>query len=114
MHEFAIVQSLVERVTDELRERGLASARCVRVRRDSTFSSEALRLSWEVLVKGTSLANAELDIEDVLVEHTCSACGRKQTITSKDLVHHLFFCPNCGQADEIEEAHGLALIEITV
>jgi hydrogenase nickel incorporation protein HypA/HybF len=114
MHEFTIVQQMVERLLARLREDGIEDVRRVRVRRDSTFSAEALRQSWELVIEGTPLERAELVVEDVVVEHACSACGRRQTITSADLVHHLFFCPACGQADEIEEARGLQVLDVSV
>jgi len=114
VHEYSVVQQLVERLLVYLRERGIGQVTQVRVRRDSTFSADALRQSYELLTRQTALEGAGLVIEEFAVEHTCSECGHKQTIASDDLIHHLFFCPACGAADEIEEAHGLSLLGVTV
>jgi len=114
MHEYSIVQQLVEKLLAYLKDNGVRKVKEVRVRRDSTFAADALQQSYELLTQGTALEGAALVIEDFAVEHSCSACGHKQTISSEDLIHHVFFCPKCGAADEIEEAHGLKLIDVTV
>jgi len=39
-------------------------------------------------------------------------CGHEQTITADDLIGHMFVCPQCGRAQEIDEAHDLELFEV--
>ena len=34
------------------------------------------------------------------------------SITSDDLIGHMFVCPRCGATKEIDEAHDLELVEL--
>jgi len=63
--------------------------------------------------QNTPLQDAQLIIEELAVEHKCRNCGYKQTLTPDDLIGHLYICPECGESEEIDEAHGLQLLEVT-
>ncbi|MBI5868599.1 MAG: hydrogenase maturation nickel metallochaperone HypA [candidate division Zixibacteria bacterium] len=86
--------------------------KAIHLRRGSTFAEDPLRLALEVLAENTPLKGAEVRIDSYSVEHKCASCGRSQVVTSDDLVGHLFICPACGTAKEIEEAHGLELVSV--
>lgn len=113
MHEFSIVQQLMERLLQEAKAKGADSVKEVHLRRGSTFAEAPLRQAFQILSENTPLQKAELIIDEFSVEYKCENCGHKQVITSDDLIGHLFVCPECGTAHEIEEAHGLELVSVT-
>ncbi len=113
MHEFSIVQQLVDQLVKEAKTRGASEVKEVHLRRGSTFAEAPLRQSFQILSENTPLQNAELVIEEFSVEYKCESCGHQQIISADDLIGHLFVCPECGAAHEIEEAHGLELVSVT-
>ena len=113
MHEFAIVESMVNQTLTLLPDAEAGEVTSVRFRRGSTFSEDALRQSFEALTKGTALENALLIIETVDLQFHCT-CGHQQVVTSDDLIGHMFVCPSCGAVTEIDEAHDLELVEVLV
>ncbi len=113
MHEHGVVEELIERLLPALRERGVERVRQVRVRRHSTFAEAPLRQAFELLSRGTPLEGAELRVEEVAVDATCTGCGRAHRIGADDLVGHLYECPDCGAVQVVEEAHGLELAGVT-
>lgn len=113
MHEYGIVESCVKQLLEELSRRGVTKVFAVRFRRGSAFSEEALQLAFAALTKGTLLEGAELKIETVNLDYQCK-CGRKQIITSDDLVGHMFICPDCGATREVDESHDLELVNVDV
>lgn len=114
MHEYSVVQQLVERLVAELKSRGVQQVKKVHLRRGSTFAEEPLRQAFQMLTENTPLQDAELVVEEFSVQHTCANCGHSQVISDDDLLGHLFICPDCGAVHEIEEAHGLELVGVTV
>ena len=113
MHEFSIVQQLVERLLHEAKTRESTAVKEVHLRRGSTFAEAPLRQAYQILSENTPLQNANLIIDEFSVEYKCENCGHNQVITSDDLIGHLYVCPECGNAHEIEEAHGLELVSVT-
>ncbi len=63
MHEFSIVESLVQRILSEVKKQELKKIEAVQFRRGSAFSEPALLQAFEVLTKDTPLEGASLDIE---------------------------------------------------
>ncbi len=114
MHEYSIVEQLVETLTAKLKGQGVTRVRQIRLRRGSTFAEAPLRQAFDMLTKETPLADTELIVEEYSVSHTCLGCGHTQVVMADDLVGHLFVCPSCGTAEEIDEAHGLELKDVTV
>lgn len=112
MHEFSIVQQLIEKLQAELGRQNVTVVKKVHLRRGSTFAEEPLRQAFQILSENTPLQNAELVIEEFAVEFACASCGHKQAISADDLIGHLFLCPQCGKPTEIEEAHGLELLAV--
>ena len=114
MHEYSVVQQLVNQLVAQLRSQGVARVRTIHLRRGSTFAEAPLRLALEVLSEDTPLKGADVVIDSYSVEHACASCGRSQIITPEDLVGHIFICPACGTAKEIDEAHGLELLSVSL
>ncbi|MGI6454702.1 MAG: hydrogenase maturation nickel metallochaperone HypA [bacterium] len=112
MHEYSIVEQLVVQLLDKLKEENITEVREVHLRRGSTFAEGPLLQAFSMLTQGTVLQDSQLKIEEVKIEHTCSSCGLKETITADDLLGHLYVCSECGTAEEIDEAHGLELLGI--
>ncbi len=113
MHEYAIVQSMVQELVGRLEGKGIERVTEVRFRRGSAFSDDALRQSYLAASAGTLLENSALVIDTVSTTFHC-ACGYMQIVTSDDLIGHMFVCPTCGAVTEIEEAHDVELVEVTV
>ena len=114
MHEYSIVQQLVEKLVAELDRQGVKQVVSVRLRRGSTFKEEPLRQAFAMLSDRTPLKGATVIVDEYAVEHTCASCGHTQTVHADDLIGHLFVCPECGTPKEIDEAHGLELVEVKV
>jgi Zn finger protein HypA/HybF involved in hydrogenase expression len=113
MHEFAATQSLVQAVLQQLEGRGVEQVVTISLRRGSAFSEEALRQAYAAASAGTMLEKAELLVETVNLTFSCS-CGHAQVITNDDLIGHMFVCPACGIAREVDDSHDLSVSEITV
>ena len=113
MHEYAIVDSLVRQLLDQLRRQQAGRVVEVRFRRGSTFMEEPLRQGFEALAAGTPLEGARLVIETVNLEHRCE-CGHAQVVTNDDLIGHIFVCPQCGVVREVRDVHDLELVEVIV
>ena len=111
MHEFDVVKSLIDDLLPKLQEQKVKRATELRFRRGSTFSEKALLQAFSVLSQGTPLEGADVKVETVGTKFKCQ-CGHEQTITADDLIGHIFVCPQCGRAQEIDEAHELELLEV--
>lgn len=112
MHEYTVVLDLVDRILGQLGDADASHVTEVRLRRGSTFAEEPLRQAFAMLSPGTPLEGATLKIEEFTVEVECRRCGRTRGIVADDLIGHVFICPDCGQSQEIDEAHGLELIGV--
>ncbi len=112
MHEYSIVQELVDKLLHQMEEKGIASIKQVHLRRGSTFAEAPLQQAFLIMTENTPLEGAELVIDAFNVEYKCKSCGHTQVVTSDDLIGHLYVCPECGEAVEMDEAHGLELLDI--
>ncbi|HUB66907.1 MAG TPA: hydrogenase maturation nickel metallochaperone HypA [Candidatus Methylacidiphilales bacterium] len=111
MHEYSIVESIVNSMLEGIKKQKATKVTSVRFKRGSAFSEEAFRQAYQSLTIGTVLEGAPLQIETVNLDFNCN-CGHHQVITSDDLVGHMFICPGCGATKEIDEAHDLELVEL--
>ena len=114
MHEYSIVEQLVEDLLAWCQSSDIQRVKAVHLRRNSTFSEEALCQAYQMLTEKTVLTGSKLIVEEVEVEQTCSSCGNFQVVTVDDLLGHLFVCPECGACQEIDEDHGLEILRVTV
>lgn len=111
MHEFGIVEGIINGILPQLASAKVERVASVHFRRGSAFSEEALRQAYRATTQGTPLQNAALVIDIVNLNYQCR-CGCRQVITSDDLEGHMFICPFCGAIHEVDEAHDLELLEI--
>lgn len=94
MHELSIATSIVEAVTDHLREAGGGEVAAVtlRIGRLSCVHEDALRFSFDLVREGTPLAAATLRIVEVPVAIWCPACRAEVELPGIQS----FACPACG------------------
>lgn len=112
MHEYSIVEQMIQSLSKEFQREGIEQVKEIRLRRNSIFSAGALEQAFEMLSPNTPLQGAALIVEDVVFEHECKNCGRKAVITHDDLVGHHIICENCGASEYIDESGGLELLEV--
>lgn len=109
MHDYQVVETLVERLTDQLADRDHVTE--VRIRANPIFSPEALEQAFEMLTADTQLEGSRL-----LVERTddceCPACGASWTPVHDDLVGSLVVCPACGEPSPMQGLMGIELVGI--
>lgn len=94
MHELAIMQAIVEQVSDRLGERPVSAIHLV-VGKLSGVVPDALRFSFEVATEGTTLAGAALTIDEPPGRAHCASCG-----TDFEVADGIPLC-FCGSADVV-------------
>jgi hydrogenase nickel incorporation protein HypA/HybF len=103
VHEYSIVQALVERVGAEARARGATAVHrlSIRVGELSGVEPELLTTAYDTFRERTICEGAELDLQVVAARWECPGCGR--AIRRGEVLT----CPACGlparlsQGDEI-------------
>ena len=108
MHELSITQSLCDAVSERTGELSVTGVN-VRVGRLSGVLPDAMRFCFELICAGTSLANAELRIEEPDGRALCRSCGEEFVLPDAILL-----C-SCGSADlEIIAGRELMLTSVEV
>lgn len=108
MHELALMESLVDAVVEQV-----GTQRVTRIQLEigilAGVAIDAMRFSFDVCVKGTSLDGAELDIIEVAGLARCRTCGFEQAASS------LASPCSCGSFDRsLVRGDGLRLTEVEV
>ncbi len=108
VHEYSLIQSLVERVEAEARERNALAVRRLRVRVGelSGVEPELLATAYEMFRAGTLCAEAALDIEQVPARWACGQCGA--AVASGGILQ----CPRCGEPAALIEGQDIILERI--
>jgi hydrogenase nickel incorporation protein HypA/HybF len=108
MHELSITQSLIEAVLDRIGERKVTAVN-VRVGPLSGVLPDAMRFCFDVASAGTSLAGAQLLIDEPQGRARCRSC--RDEFELADLI---LLCP-CGSADvEVLSGRELTLMSVEV
>jgi len=97
VHEFSIVQSLLEQVQQQLHAAGVAGhVRAVElvVGKISGVNTEALQFAFDVLSKNTELEGAQLRIQQPAARCRCNDCGRETELEDFTLQ-----CPQCSSGN---------------
>jgi hydrogenase nickel incorporation protein HypA/HybF len=78
MHEYSLVESLVQRVEQEARQRGAIAVHglSVRVGELSGVDPELFRTAYETFREGTICARAPLTLARVAASWSCPRCAR--------------------------------------
>lgn len=92
MHEYSIVQALLDRVDAEARARSAVSVARVRlaIGRLAGVESELLKSAFEMARTGTFCADAELEVRDVEPCWSCRECDVELA------AGQVLRCPSCG------------------
>ncbi|MCL6558984.1 MAG: hydrogenase maturation nickel metallochaperone HypA [Firmicutes bacterium] len=98
MHEFSLVESMVQLVKQSASENGIKRVSRVKlvVGKLIMAQPELLQFSFEILRGGTVLEEATLEIEERPLVMRCRECGNSY---SPELAE--FFCPVCNGAAEV-------------
>jgi hydrogenase nickel incorporation protein HypA/HybF len=93
MHEMSIAQSIVDIVEKELSSHGVEQLTAVNIAvgKWAAVVPEQLAFCFSMLTMDTNMAGAILNIREVPLGYTCSACGEKFTSEGMAIV-----CPKCG------------------
>ncbi|HEX9052632.1 MAG TPA: hydrogenase maturation nickel metallochaperone HypA [Anaeromyxobacter sp.] len=99
MHEYSLVQSLVERVEREARARGAIAVHrlSVRVGELSGVDPELFRTAYETFREGTICARAPLAVTTVAASWSCPECGRQI------LRGAILRCPACDAPARLDD-----------
>lgn len=92
MHELAITQSVVDAVTERIGDARVSVIR-LRVGRLSGVLPDAMQFCFEMIVAGTALEGAAMEIDEPEGRARCRSCGTDFTLP--DLI---LLC-DCGSAD---------------
>jgi Zn finger protein HypA/HybF involved in hydrogenase expression len=109
VHEVGLVAELVDAAVARAAGRPVA---LVRVRRATTVPDDVLRQAWEMLVPGTLLDGAALEVEPFDVHLTCP-CGFDGALEHDDVIGpSQAVCPSCGNLRGIPPTAELELTEV--
>ncbi len=114
MHEYSLMESLLAQLSRDLSAKDVHAVRSLRLQLGSTMSEEPIRQAFVMLAPGTPFQDSVLHVEPFDITHTCPICSRVDVIHHDDLLGHVFICPDCRTAMEIDEAHDVRVAEITV
>lgn len=106
MHELSITQSLVDAVLERTGERTVTGVN-LRIGPLSGVLPDAMRFCFDIVSAGTSLAGAQLKIDEPRGLARCRSCG-----TEFELADLILLCP-CGSAD-VEVLSGRELMVMSV
>jgi hydrogenase nickel incorporation protein HypA/HybF len=90
MHEVGLVEGIVETVRQRAGDRPVARVR-VRIGTLHHAPDGPMEQAFEMVVAGTELEGATLELIQLPVTSTCQACGQATTGPDRDLS-----CPACG------------------
>jgi hydrogenase nickel incorporation protein HypA/HybF len=105
VHEYSIVQSLLNRVQDSLRGYDVRSVRRLRLRLGELSGVDAglLRTAYDMCAPGSICDGAVLDIADVPARWRCPRCERETPAGGR------LACPACGGGVRLLEGDEIVL-----
>ena len=108
MHEYSIVQALIDRVQKEADAHGATAVHGIRVRigEFSGVEVDLLRSAYELFSEKSVCEGAELDIVPVPARWTCRGCGAP--IRAGEILR----CPVCSQPARLAEGDEIILERI--
>ncbi|OGU60748.1 MAG: hydrogenase maturation nickel metallochaperone HypA [Ignavibacteria bacterium RBG_13_36_8] len=113
MHEFSIVQNIINACEAEARKHNSnkISKIGLRIGEFTGVVREALDFAFDITKKNTLAENAAFEIEIVPLKTHCNNCGH----TFSDIKEYNFYCPDCNDPLEILEGRELEIkyIDIT-
>ena len=123
MHEYGLMEEVVKSLLAKLNEPEVDTAGAemevvLKVGALAIHSAAATRQAYEVLVKGTKLEQARLNliIEPLIL--TCAGCGFKGPLPEGAVDPHellpLAPCPQCGAVSPVAGSRGVESIELVL
>ena len=121
MHEYSLMEQVIAHILAELKKQagpppGSSLEVALKVGALAVHSEAATRQAFEVLVKGTPLENARLDLTIEPVTLTCGSCGYQGPLPLDAVDPHdqspLVECPRCGVVCPVQGGHGVESIEL--
>jgi hydrogenase nickel incorporation protein HypA/HybF len=108
VHEYSIVQALLDRVEQEARARGATAIHrlALRIGEQSGVDPVLVASAFEICREGTVCSGARLDVQDVVARWACSRCG---TPIARGAV---LACAGCGGAARLAEGDEIVLASI--
>jgi hydrogenase nickel incorporation protein HypA/HybF len=93
MHEFSLVENIIEIVTETAERNRLSQVEAVELEIGvaSGVIREAMEFAWEAAVKGTAFEQTILKIKEIPLVVCCSVCGKEY---SPGEIYET--CPGCG------------------
>ncbi|MCX7913685.1 MAG: hydrogenase maturation nickel metallochaperone HypA [Thermodesulfovibrionales bacterium] len=113
MHEFSIVDSLIQRVHEECKRAGFSKVKNIKivVGKASGALPAALLFAFHILKEGTLANESSLIIEETFLTGRCNNCNYIFQTEER----FLFSCPNCfSNSFEIISGNELNIVEIEV
>lgn len=100
MHEMSLTVSLLDIVRQEMRKHGAKTLRMVRLRHGALTNvmPEALSMAFEVLIQGTDLEGARLEMTEEAVRLACGNCGKEFEPGAPRAAALVAPCPFCDEA----------------
>lgn len=108
MHEFSVVQALLQRVETEARARAAVAVNTISVRLGelSGVNEELLASAFQMCREGTLCGGATLELERVPVRWECRACARP--LEQGEVLR----CPDCDEPVRLAAGDELILQQI--
>jgi len=121
MHELSIATILVNTLLDYQRKQKTSLrvlAVYVLIGKLRAISIEQLTYSYDLLIKGTSVAGSKLIVEEVPAKIDCPKCNFTDTLAMKDDSFHFAIpslsCPRCGTHLNLTGGDELKIAKIRV
>ena len=123
MHEYSLMENVIETVEQLLAAQGHTAPGCVeeisfRVGMLEMHSPESFRQAFEWITKDTVLDGALLDFTILPSRVECAKCGHGNDLGIGDADCHdpspVVECPCCGAACVVEGGRGVTGIELTM
>ncbi len=99
MHEYSLIQALVDRVEHETRGRGKVHRVRVKLGELSGVDPQLLATAYETFKPATVCADAALELTQVCAQWSCRICGR--TIARGDRLQCCGFPARLMQGDDL-------------
>jgi hydrogenase nickel incorporation protein HypA/HybF len=108
MHEYSLVQALLERVEQEARARRATAVHRLSVRIGDLAGVERdlFQSAYEMCREGTICAGAQLLIQPVEVSWACGACEKALA------AGEILTCPDCGAPARLQAGDEIVLDQI--
>lgn len=111
MHEANFTEQIVHAIISELKKYPEHRPRKVTVRVGEMLhlNEESVRTHYAIMIKGTPLEHAEIELKEEAVEIYCWQCDRKGPVED----HHMLMCSHCSATDvEIMKGNGIVIDSI--